>query len=182
MSIYEVFVQKVSLKGIPFDGRTTHIFVEYLKSYSFNSNVLPLNHNGYFKEKGILGGQFDWPAQELQHSFYTENIEGRRIGVPQGCALSCLMANLMLHYVDDLVLLLNESSNILYLRFCDDMIILSASKEECQEALARYLEGIRNCNLLAHVPKRITSYDCEFWNSKSKLPYKWADRYKGGIP
>jgi len=143
---------------------------------------LPLNANNYFGDQKIRNGQFDWPAKELEVSFYKGSFGSVKIGLPQGGALSCLMANLLLHSADDLVLLQNEISDLLYIRFCDDMVILSTSKQDCSEALDRYLEAINNLKLLAHTPQEVSAYNKHFWEYKSKLPYKWAPARKGGVP
>ncbi|MBK8362805.1 MAG: hypothetical protein IPL24_03750 [Bacteroidetes bacterium] len=55
------------------------------------------------------------------------------MGIPQGGALSGLIANLVLDFADRKMQSLNDSK-LLYVRFCDDMIIIHPSKKKAIEA------------------------------------------------
>jgi hypothetical protein len=178
---YYLFVENVKITNKKFDDRASIIFESYLESYAFNQDVYTLNKSpDYFRKFGIIDGFFEWPldplvnksTQQLPYSEHELNI--KRIGVPQGGALSCVIANLLLHKIDEMVLE-KINRNALYLRYCDDIIIMDTSFHGCNKLLKEYEKGIDNVKLLIHQPKESTCYDKSFWDLKSKTPYKWAD-------
>jgi len=93
-------------------------------------NVLPYNekcNEKYWSEKHrIPGGHFGWVEKDLINLGFFKNIRNAKIGVPQGGAISGLIANLVLDYADSEILKL-KSSKLLYVRFCDDMVIMHPS-------------------------------------------------------
>lgn len=179
------FVSKINEDNIEYDDMATKVFEEYLKSYSFTNDVLTLNGNSeYFKAKKLNTGKFEWAENKLSKHFYTTNIKDQSIGVPQGGALSCLIANLILHAVDEEVINNNKDDGLLYVRYCDDMVLANISKSKCNEALKRYQDAVFKAKLLAHSPAECNSYNKKFWKIKSKKPYRWAKRgtTRGSIP
>jgi hypothetical protein len=157
------------------------IFKQYLSSYSFSKDVFPKNTTDYFDNCFIPGGHFAWKKDLLKKRYYEnietgENLELANIGVPQGGAISCFISNLVMHEVDR-VITNTFDSDLLYLRFCDDMVILHSSREKCNQYLEKYKLALEDLKLLVHEPKVIESYDSEFWSndSKSKAPYKWGN-------
>lgn len=150
-------------------------FIQYLNSYSFNKDVFSKNRDkSFFGQPNIKERKFEWAANELKDQFYQkDSMEKIDIGVPQGGAISCFLANLLLHPVDIEVQDKNDK-DLLYLRFCDDMVILHTNKEKCNQALDRYLNAIKEIKLLVHEPQEVEEYSKAFWSStlKSKLPYK----------
>ncbi len=160
-----------------------HIFKEFLKCYSFNYNILPLNHNQeYWNSYDIKEGNFPW-IDEIELKKYYMNYKEHRIGVPQGGALSGLIANIYLNEVDITL----EKSPVLYLRFCDDMIVIHHNKSKCEEAKEKYLNPLEKLKLfphsftenneLYHIVNGKINYK-EFWKGKSKGVYKWNDSLK----
>jgi hypothetical protein len=99
-----------------------------------------------------------------------------RIGVPQGGALSCLIANIILDSVDRRIYG-EKDSNTFYARFCDDMVLMHTNKEICNEKFNDYQTGIKEVKLISHKSRSFRDYRTEFWASslKSKAPYKWAE-------
>ncbi len=178
----------------------TKIFNAYLDSYAFNINSLPLNkdfaywdtHLEKFKNKN-LQRSYSWVEKELVNERYYEDINNERIGIPQGGALSGLIANIVLNVAD----LEMQKSNAFYARFCDDMIIFHPDEEECKKAKEIYIATLRNLKLVPHpfcknedlLIKRkeqkknlpLTTIQ-PFWDHKSKGPYKWSSIEKGGFP
>ncbi len=165
-------------KGIFVDELSRNIFNKYLDSYSFNEDVDTLNGTNFFENYKINNGLFGWTKEELLNKYYPDGLDNERIGIPQGGAISCLIANMILHKVDEEVLNIPGDNTLHYFRFCDDMILLSPSKVKCEEALERYKEALKKYKLLIHEPKNIGHYDKKFWDSKlkSKKPYLWAAR------
>ena len=124
--------------GIVPDNRAMILFERYLSSYSFGTSVLPLNSDAEFQEK--MPGQFPWPEQDLMKRYGVEDISTLSIGIPQGGALSCFIANLVMHSAD-LSQELFASKDFLYLRFCDDMVLLATRKAICEEGYGAYCKS-----------------------------------------
>ena len=99
------------------EDRARQIFRASLDSYSFPQNVLQeaeqrlkrIDSSFYFK----------WPASELA-GIHNADPRGLRIGVPQGGALSGIIANLVMDQADKRVELDRErlGATIYYYRFC----------------------------------------------------------------
>ncbi len=98
-----------------------------------------------------------------------------RYGVPQGGAISCFLANLVLDYADWRVdsILKTLPGPSLYLRYCDDIIILSCDKETATKAINEYSESLIALKLPQHAFES-QSYGRKFWDGKSKQAYEWA--------
>jgi hypothetical protein len=159
------------------DPRALDIFNAYLESYSFLLTVRGKAQK--LLQQHDPQGAFKWHEADLQ------KLYGRRalppIGVPQGGALSCLIANAVLHEADKVVARLQEEaeSELLYLRYCDDMIMISPNRRVCAAAFAAYRKVLETLLLPAHAPVLVVKYTRNFWAAKSKHPYRWA---AGGVP
>jgi hypothetical protein len=159
------------------------IFIRYLDCYTFNKNVYPKNKDPeYFIKFNINDGKFEWIHRELMDSGHYKKLNNAKIGVPQGGALSGLIANIVLDYADKKVMEKSDK-NILYLRYCDDMIVIHTNKQKCQEAVERYKKALRKLKLIPHdFDKKITRNNNSFWTAKSKKPYLWDSIDNGGFP
>jgi len=163
------------------DSLAKNILKAYLDSYSF-PNIAKSYCTRYLKERGI-DGQVDWCQEELA-KLYGKDPNQEKIGIPQGGALSCFIVNLMLDFADRKVLERQNDPDLLYIRYCDDIIIAHKSKEDCGKALRYYLEALGQLMLIPHEPVTIEKYDKNFFQVKSKNPYVWGDDFlsKGNIP
>lgn len=166
-----------------YDERADMFFYKYLDSYSFVKDVRPLNNKGnedyWIKKHKIPGGRFGWVEKELIKNNVFKKVGNAKIGVPQGGAISGLIANIVLDYADSQVLKLNLS-NLLYVRFCDDMILIHPSKRICGEASKVYFEALKELHLVPHDFKSdLLNTSESFWSGKvkSKNPYKWSSNY-----
>ncbi|MES2592711.1 MAG: reverse transcriptase domain-containing protein [Bacteroidota bacterium] len=179
-ALNEISIRFEKRTGAKINDKSIAIFNKYLDSYSFNYKVLPKNTS---EEMLKINGKYEWAEDGLKSEFYNNGIN-EPIGVPQGGAISCLIANLMLDKVDRSVINFNEDEdkNLLYMRYCDDMIIIHTEKKQCTEALNRYMTSLKNCNLLCHPPILVEKYSQNFWESKSKLPYRWGKKSEGNVP
>lgn len=156
------------------------ILFDYLESYTFNKNVLPLNKDQtYFDQYRIKHGKFGWVEEELlKYNFY-KRLTTAKIGIPQGGALSGFIANLVLHDIDVKVLS-HQDGNLLYVRFCDDMMILHPDESKCKSAFEEYLDGLKSKKLVAHIHVNPPFLDKKnFWNEKSKKCYQWNSNGSG---
>jgi hypothetical protein len=162
------------------DGKTyksiKRIIEAYLKCYSFPQNVLCHNHNPqYWESHKIENGKFSWiKRQDVPKSYknYT-TFKKAKVGIPQGGALSGLIANIVLNNVDQTV-----SSHLtdhdLYIRYCDDMILLSTNKRRCEEIFKIYSSALEKVHLIPHKPNPNYIYNRKtFWECKTKTVYKW---------
>lgn len=170
-----------------------NIFNKYLECYCFNYNVIKYNSDAdYWKKHEIERGEFGWVNLDLKELEYYKDIKDERIGIPQGGALSGLIANIVLDYVDKKVIKVPE---LFYIRFCDDMIMMHSNKDVCENGINDFRSGLNDLNLVPHeFTKDLT---CErkkpckflpklslvpFWKSKSKGPFKWDDIKNDGFP
>jgi hypothetical protein len=161
----------------PVDAAAVRIFMAYLESYSFNKNVLPLNDpkGNYFADRRMSGCHFAWVDEELKRCGAYRSFNNAKIGVPQGGALSGLIANILLDRVDKAITI-RQDRHLTYVRYCDDMIIMHPRKGRCGEYMAAYEEELRKLKLLPHQAIEVVAYDRHFWEAKSKKPYKWGPR------
>ena len=164
--------------GFVVDPRALQIFQAYLGCYSFPENVTSLAEPLLTVEKG-QEAHYKWPEEALRE-FHTDP-RAARIGIPQGGALSCFIANCVLHQAD-LEVKRSRSRTpgpFRYLRYCDDMVILAPSQETCRIAFEVYQQSLQRLLLPAHQPMEVAAYDAEFWNGKSRHPYLWAQPRSG---
>lgn len=160
--------------------RILHIFNEYLNCYNFRKDILSLNGNQtYLKKYHCIGHEFGWISEDLLKKFYPRNFDTVLLGVPQGGALSGFIANLVLNEVDKKLMQLKDA-DFLYLRYCDDMIMLHTNKAKLLEYQNLYIDIIERNKLYIHKPIEIKRYDKFFYSSKSKLPYSWGGNLEQG--
>jgi hypothetical protein len=163
------------------DIRAEQIFRAYLNCYSFPVNVLAEAGPRLRERDG--NGYFPWPVDALQT--HHSDPHTARIGVPQGGAISGVIANLILDRADKAVeRVKNElGAEIHYLRFCDDMVLISPVKQHCQLAFDAYLAALHNLKLPFHLPQRTIKYSKCHWANKSKAPYCWSgQQWFGSVP
>jgi len=174
---FNELIKRAKSSGKAIDERAVNIFYEYLNSYNFVEDVLPKNQDKEFWEShNIPNGHFGWVKDELINLKHYSNISGQRIGVPQGGALSGLIANIVLDYADTKVTE-NKDDNLLYVRFCDDMILIHPNKKVCAKSLENYKNALLALKLVPHDFKSESEFAQSkktFWSSKSKRPYKWS--------
>lgn len=157
-------------KGREIDVRAWSVVNAYLDSYTFRDNVLG-SDNPIIQERLKVIDRID--DQTLQQ-MYGNTWKDERIGIPQGGALSTVLANIVLDIADRTVTE-PEDPELFYARFCDDMVILHTDPDACQAALNRYCGVVRQLNLPIHAPQSFTSPK-RFFECKSKTPYKWGGR------
>jgi hypothetical protein len=164
------------------------IFKSYLNSFAFNINIPKSTDLEYWTSYEIPNGFFGWVEKETETiaSYYTD-ISYERIGVPQGGALSGLIANIFLNQAD----LELKKFDVFYQRFCDDMIILAKDYDTCDSAKNAYENELKKLKLFPHKFKSSDELKkvendkislAEFWNGKSKGPYKWGKVEENAFP
>lgn len=181
---YSKEVQKKN--GLALDVSAIKIFNLFLESFNFQESILNLDSE-WFQSKNLAFGKFKWVESKLNTEFGPDYTQKYKIGVPQGNAISCFIANLILHDVD--VKIKQYDPDIFYIRYCDDMVLMSPDEQKCSEALKIYMQSIQDNFLLYHRPEKFVNYKNTeisqgFWKSKSKKPFYWGDknRNENNIP
>ena len=164
------------------DERAVQIFRAYLDCYTFPQNIKAEAEPALKTDTHNPAAHFKWPEKELRDFHKDPGPLTANIGVPQGGALSCFIANCVLHQADLQVLRCKKErarhpgicGTFRYLRFCDDMVLLAPDRSTCEIVFSIYQDALKRLHLPAHPPKRIEAYGKEFWNEKSKAPYFWS--------
>jgi|GEM_PF-582584 len=186
-SLHDLIRQGKSLRpDLEIAPRSIQIFDSYLASYSFQHQVLDQGPDTL--PKMDPRASFPWPMEILRKMHGGDDLS--EIGIPQGGALSCLITNLVLHEADQAIEHLRkpEGPEIEYLRYCDDMLILSSDAAACQKAMTAYERVVERKKLPMHAPEQIcgrgshSKSKSDFWNLKSKKPYLWSRAADSGIP
>ena len=126
------------------------IFYSYLQCYSFPMQVYKLNNDKTYwaQQQNIKKGRFEWIEDQLiEHNLCKSkrSIPHLKIGIPQGGALSGLISNIVLNAVDKVV---NKTDgHFLYLRYCDDMILMHTDNIACENILTQYEEALGKLRL-----------------------------------
>ncbi|MBR5863690.1 MAG: hypothetical protein IKY76_03940 [Alistipes sp.] len=162
----------------------SRIIEAYLNSYSFEANIESLNRK--FKKTGEAS-RFESPKRELLIKYcYTEQeykASIRKIGIPQGGALSGLISNVIMNTIDRESVLTEPDGNRFFCRYGDDILLLHTSKERCQQLINSYRDTLNKYKLLHH--EFISVGDPEFrredgsmrtclWDQKSRNPFLWG--------
>jgi hypothetical protein len=158
-------------KGQEVDPRVSEIVDMFLGSYDYIHYGRPAALAALAQESKT--GEVGLSPEKIAE-LHPGGIVGR-VGIPQGGALSPVLANLVLDAADRVVVGEGQDSELLYLRFCDDMVILHTNANRCDEALNRYTGKLRELLLPVHPPEKILSYDKSFYDAKTKRPYQLAD-------
>jgi len=156
------------------DHRAIRVLEAYLECYTFTRNVLKQSQPELQQRRPQA--EVKWPVKELR-KFYADPA-AERIGVPQGGALSGILANCVLHRADKELRRLKRIVRpaFTYIRYCDDMILLCPSKQVCGRAFKIYLDALQNLRLSYHKPKKIWHYGPCFWKGKSKDVFFWGPK------
>ncbi|MDO9187605.1 MAG: reverse transcriptase/maturase family protein [Bacteroidia bacterium] len=193
--IKELFNDLLELAKIDFPNldfqKSSHLFFEFLDCYAFNKNAPSKTDLAYWASYKIPNGEFEWIENRFKELDYYNNIDEERIGVPQGGALSGLIANIVMNFADKEVL----KTDVFYVRFCDDMLIIHPEFDICKLAKDNYLEALKGLKLVPHPFNSNLITDREktsnllptktlrpFWKGKSKGPYRWTSINDEGFP
>jgi len=156
------------------------IFNDYLDIYCFNNDCPKKTDNHYWSSYRIPNGFFGW-IENNDLSKHYDDFTKHRIGIPQGGALSGLIANIVLNDTD----IQMKNYDVFYSRFCDDMIIIGNSVKECCKSKDKYMATLNELKLFPHPFKddlQLINFDSddniyynEFWKGKSKGPFQWGE-------
>lgn len=163
-------------------GQVMRVLNAYLNSYNFYDNALKisLDHPGVF---GKIRHRFhDGDGKNTYLLKRVDDVtdeEFRHRGVPQGGALSLQIANIVLNDVDK-VIVDEPGDNRLFIRYCDDMILLHTDYDECCRLMDLYVNSLTDHGLFYHDFKKVSeskrgaTTTRQFWKMKSHSPFLWG--------
>lgn len=176
---------------IPRFHEVERIIKAYLDSYSFHKDIMSLNDcQEYWKPYRQRQGKqakpfcrFEWVSDECLKGCYDNDEElaacKALLGVPQGGALSCVIANVVLNSVDK-VITKEQDTERFFVRYGDDILLAHTDYDKCKELIEAYTRSLEEHRLPYHPFKPLS--ECkdgekttkEFWDRKSKAPFFWG--------
>ena len=151
----------------PLDPAAIRIIEAFLASYRFAENgvVAP----------DIVKAYAEAGAEAPNAPLSADGTASRkRVGIPQGGALSPILANAVLDAADRAVVGTGERDpDLYYARFCDDVLFVHQSFEKCLAAMNRYRCALAELDLPAYTPKDVL-YGSDYFEAKTKGPYPWG--------
>jgi len=147
-----------------------HIFKEYLSCYNFQDVILSKDKSYWEQQlhpnKKRINGVFPWIKEDiLQNDFYRANPH-QKIGVPQGGALSGLIANIILDKADKE---LKSIPDLFYIRYCDDMILMHKDKNSCIQYIDIYKKSLKKLLLFSHPFETTFHTSNKTYRSKTRI-------------
>lgn len=159
----------------------------YLKSYNFYTNAKQKalqNDDVFSKVRRRLKDKNNEYHYKLKWVKEIEDLPVEQqlsLGVSQGGALSLLIANIVLNDVDK-VITATPDENRLFIRYCDDMILLHTDYNECCRLKELYVKSLQDHGLYYHGFENVTAPNAEgedprkhYWSIKSHEPFLWDD-------
>ena len=169
------------------DENFCQLFEHFVCSFDFQNDVMSCNGN-----QDYWRSQFGERAAQHTYRFeWIKDAPDHPIGIPQGAALSPIIANLLMNVIDEQTLgdkLVDgriTDSNLYYARYCDDVLIAHTSLRTCASIMYSYRAILNQHQLRYHHPESVLSMKdgvrlqkeanaCLFWEAKTKLPYRWG--------
>ena len=167
---------RLSAEGI---RQVMNVLEAYLSSYNFYTNAwLEARNNDeiFSKVRRRLHDKENKNTYQLKwvdEMMALPDEQRCHLGVSQGGALSLLVANIVLNDVDQ-VFTQQYDPNRLFVRFCDDMILLHTDYDECSRLLQKYADSLK-CHGLHYHDFESVGDRKHFWKIKSHLPFRWDD-------
>lgn len=162
-------------------GQVMNVLNAYLDSYNFFTNAKQYaqqNPHLFNKIRVKLHDKVNHNTYQIK---WVDEIEQQapeqysHLGVPQGGALSLIIANVVLNDVDQAIIA-NDDPDRLFIRYCDDMILLHTDYDKCCSLMQQYAESLKNHGLYYHRFEDVAQCTFkQFWKIKSHLPFLWGD-------
>ena len=165
-----------SYPEVSFDA-ISRIFASYLNCYTFTDNVWRKNGDRHYWAQFNIPfgkGAFGWVKDYQDRADSPEAIMPR-VGVPQGGALSGLIANIVINRVDEKIKGELKPRNDLYIRYCDDMLLMSTNRIRCGRLFRLYSKEIKRAKLIPHPATPVEFGTSKYWDTKTKSVYQWID-------
>lgn len=170
LKVYDEFAAK-TLQGV--DPRARAMVVAYLQSYDFNAYPKRIAATDS-KTAELLAKVATIPVNVVERLYGDVPEAERRYGLPQGGALSPLIANMVLTAADERMA--QFDSELFYIRFCDDMVLVHPDPARCAAAQEVYFKEVAKRRLPVHDsrPEGFV-YGAEYFSVKTKNPFLWED-------
>lgn len=168
----------------------------YLDSFDYYRDVMSLNENpDYWREERARWRTeedhdpkcgFKWVSDKAfigSGCYDAESLErakrGGKLGIPQGGALSGMIVNVVMRCVDGCFL--GESDpDRLFVRYCDDIMLMHTVEEKCETYLDAYYNALKTHRLVPHELHYVSEFKSgernrpDFWHAKSKKVFRWG--------
>lgn len=169
LDAYDRFVTRLDESARP-PEQLRNILLGYLNAFTSRGNLMAATAPKIVNFRTLVK-----PLEETGvWKFYKKPERAKiRLGIPQGGALSPLIANLVLDVADQAVRE-DRDPDLFYARFCDDIIIMHPNKAKCRAALKRYTEAMKKLKLPIHPVVHPVSFGSEYYECKSKGPFAWC--------
>ncbi len=167
---YRRTAARLQAQGVVLDPRAGVVLQKYLDCYSYAGDAEK-------RAQAIVARQHPGrslaPLPDALRALHGAQYASARIGIPQGGALSPVIANLVLDHADRAVCS-GADDNLFYARYCDDIILAHPDPEQCRAALGRYMQALSELMLVPHEPMLHGAGMAEATDApKSKQPYEW---------
>lgn len=189
--VIESFKRILDKTRLDYEGKeqVMRVIRAYLNSYNFYTNAwLEAESNPivFFKVRRRM---HDTNHRNTYQLGWVDDImalpeEERRLrGVPQGGALSLVVANVVLNDVDQ-VIVNKIDENCLFIRYCDDMILMHTHRDKCTQLMKAYTQSLTDHGLYYHDFESVTNSkdpanpeitNSHFWEIKSHATFLWGD-------
>ena len=193
--LYEEVKERLDVPDSDFDP-LRRVVRAYLDSFNYPEHVLGKNDdpNFWIREKNWRRSEkcpepvcrFKWVSEEAfvasgcySAEEFREARDGGRLGIPQGGALSGIIVNVVMRVVDKPIVT-PDDPNRLFIRYCDDILLMHTDRSRCEAYLDDYYAGLLKCRLLPHPRKDVAGFKngrktaAGFWHSKTKNVYLWG--------
>lgn len=162
----------------------------YLKSYNFYTNAMMEAESEPQVFHKVRKRLHDHDNKNTYRIGWVDRImmeddeqEWCQRGVPQGGSLSLIVANVVLNDIDQ-VIVSQQDENCLFVRYCDDMILMHTDRDRCSQLMAAYTNSLSEHGLYYHdfervsdakSPKNPNATTGRFWQIKSHYTFLWGD-------
>ncbi|MGN1219657.1 MAG: reverse transcriptase domain-containing protein [Candidatus Cryptobacteroides sp.] len=173
-----------------------NVLRSYLSSFNYPEHVLGKNGDNEFWKSEIRRRKndkcpdpvcrFKWVKEEafVSSGCYTEDEfrevrDAGKLGIPQGGALSGIIVNVVMRMVDKPIVSPDDPGR-LFIRYCDDILLMHTDKDKCVDYLDTYYWQLLNYKLIPHPRKDVSEFKSGartksgFWHCKSKNVYLWG--------
>ena len=162
----------------------------YLNSYNFYTNAMAVASSKPQVFHKVRKRLHDYDNKNTYRIGWVDRImleqddqKWCQRGVPQGGSLSLIVANVVLNDVDQ-VIVTQQDENCLFVRYCDDMILMHTDRDRCSQLMAAYADSLSEHGLYYHDFERVSDAKStkdptvttgRFWQIKSHHTFLWGD-------
>lgn len=174
LNAYDSLVERLGADERPV-GRAREILRSYLDVYSFPRNLEACEDPAVSDNRKYVARVDE---KTLRRLYPKGRLSELRLGIPQGGALSPVLANVVMDAVDRAVTS-GADKNLFYARFCDDIVIVHTNRRKCEDAQRRYLKAVKALRLPVHPFEKDVAGKAAYFTAKSKRPVPWKERSEG---